>query len=436
MHQNEFKQRRQELMDLMGNDSIAILSTAPERTRNRDVHYAYRPDSDFYYLTGFAEPEAVAVLMPNRPQGEYLLFCREKNPDQEIWHGRRAGLEGACEQYGADDAFPITDLEDILPGLMERCHRLYYAMGYYPELDERVISWMNQLREKQRQGVNPPKEMITLDHVLHEMRLQKMPAELEAMRKAVSIAARGHIRAMQVCRPEMYEYQLEAELIHAFMHDGSHYPAYPSIVGGGANSCILHYTENNAQLHDGDLVLIDAGAEYDYYASDITRTFPVNGKFSEPQRLVYELVLKAQLAAIDKARADNHWNHVHEAAVEVIAAGLLELGLLSGSLAEVLEKETYKNFFMHRTGHWIGMDVHDVGGYKIAEEWRVLEPGMVMTVEPGIYIAAETAGIDPQWWNIGVRIEDDVVVTTGEPEVLSAAVPKTVAEIEALMGSD
>lgn len=435
MNKYEFSSRRRELMDMIGKGSIAILPTAPQRIRNRDALYPYRADSDFYYLTGFPEPEAVAVLIPERSQGEYLLFCRERNPEKETWDGRRAGLEGACELYGADDAFPITDLDDILPGLLENCQRIYYPMGVYADFDSQVVGWINQLRERSRAGVHAPSALVSLDHLLHDMRLYKSDAELDLMRRAAEISVNAHKRAMQTCRAGMYEYQLEAEILYEFNRGGSRAPAYASIVGGGENGCILHYVENNCVLKDGDLVLIDAGAEFENYAADITRTFPVNGRFSPAQKQVYEIVLAAQAAAIATIRPNVAWNAPHEAAVRVLTAGLREMGLLSGDLETLISEESYKRFYMHRTGHWLGMDVHDVGDYKIEAEWRLLEPGMVMTVEPGLYIPA-SPDVDPRWWNIGIRIEDDILVTAEGCEVLTAAMPKTVVEIEQLMAGE
>jgi Xaa-Pro aminopeptidase len=435
MNKNEFARRRKRLMQSMGKDSIAILPNAPVRQRNRDVEHAYRPDSDFYYLSGYAEPESVAVLVPGRPHGEYILFCRERDPEMETWHGRRAGLEGAMERFGADDAFPITDIDEILPGLLENRERVFYTMGCNSDFDRQVMAWIKLLRQKSRAGVHAPGEFISLDHFLHDMRLYKSAAEVKAMRRAAQISAQAHCRAMQACRPGVMEYQIEAELLHAFMTGGAREPAYPSIVGGGENGCILHYTENESVLKDGDLLLIDAGAEYEYYAADITRTFPVNGVFSQAQRQLYELVLKAQYAAIKKVKPGNHWNQPHEAVVRVITEGLVELGLLKGSVAALIKSEGYRKFFMHRTGHWLGMDVHDVGDYKVGDEWRVLEPGMVMTIEPGLYIPAASKGVAKRWWNIGIRIEDDVLVTREGCEVLTRDVPKEPAEIEALMAA-
>ena len=433
MDRREFPRRRKRLMDMMGDDSVAIIPTAPVRIRNRDVEYPFRPDSDFYYLTGFGEPEAVLVLVPDRAAGEYVLFCRERDEQLETWHGLRAGLEGACEVYGADDAFPIEDLDDILPGLLEDRERIYYTMGNDPFFDQRVLSWVNQVRKEVRRGINAPDEFISLTHLLHELRLFKSRAEIKAMRTAAQIAASAHRRAMAVCRPGMTEYQLEAELVHEFMRLGARSPAYPPIVGAGANSCILHYTENDAELTEGDVLLIDAGAEYDGYASDVTRTLPVGGKFSREQRAVYELVLEAQQAAIEKVKPGNHWNDPHEAAVRVLTEGLVSLGILHGRTRTLIKNQAYSRYYMHRTGHWLGMDVHDVGDYKLEGEWRQLEPGMVLTVEPGLYLKAQR-GLAKKWWNIGVRIEDDVLVTKGGREVLSREAPKTAAEVEEAMG--
>ena len=428
----EFIRRRKQLMRMMGRDSIAIIPTAPERMRNRDVEFPFRADSDFYYLTGFPEPEAVAVLSPGRKHGEYLLFCRERDPQMETWTGRRAGTAGAVESWDADDAFPIGDIGDILPGLLERCDRVFYTMGNDPAFDRRILDWVNRLRQGGRAGTRAPDEFISLEHLLHDMRLYKSRSEVRVMRTAAKVACRAHRRAMQACRPGMHEYGIEAELLHEFRSAGM-VPAYSSIVGGGENGCILHYTANASELCDGDLLLIDAGAEYDCYASDVTRTFPVNGRFSEAQRALYEVVLAAQLAAISKVAPGNHWNAPHAAAVRVLTRGLIKLGILKGKPAQLIRQEAYRRFYMHRTGHWLGMDVHDVGDYKVGGEWRVLEPGMVLTVEPGLYIPAGSRGVSRKWWNTGIRIEDDVLVTRDGHEVLSAAAPKTVAEIESVM---
>ncbi len=407
LDRKEFARRRRTLMRQMDENSVAILFTAPARTRNRDVEYPFRPDSDFYY----------------------------RDLAKEIWHGRRAGLEGACDEYGADDAFPIGDVDDIVPGLIENRDRVFYAMGVYPEVDQQVMGWVSRVRSRARAGVSVPGEFVALDQLVHEMRLFKSAGELRLMRRAIEVSAAAHRRAMQVARPGMTEYQVEAELLHTFMTGGSRAPAYPPIVGSGENGVILHYTENRAPLRDGDLLLIDAGAEYEYYAADITRTFPVNGQYTPPQRALYELVLEAQHAAIAKVRPGNHWNEPHEAAVDTITRGLIDLGLLKGRASRLVKDEAYKSFYMHRTGHWLGMDVHDVGDYKVDGEWRVLEPGMVMTVEPGLYVAPNARGVPKRWWGIGIRIEDDVLVTRDGAEVMSRAVPKAPDEVEAVMAA-
>jgi Xaa-Pro aminopeptidase len=428
-----FKKRRRELMQLMEN-GIAVIPTASEQPRNGDVHYRFRADSDFHYLTGFPEPEAVAVLIPGREQGEFILFCREKDPERELWDGRRAGLEGAVSTFGADDAFPIDDLDEILPGLLEERDRIYCPMGRYPDFDGHLIRWFNEVRTKSRAGVHAPAGLVDIGHILHEMRLIKSTEEIQVMRRAAQVSARAHGRAMRACRPGLYEYQVEAELEYEFRLGGSHYPAYPSIVAGGANACILHYTENTDPLRDGDMLLIDAGAEIDCYAADITRTFPVNGRFSGPQRELYEVVLEAQRQAIEACVIGHDWNVPHETAVRALCQGLVDLGLLAGSVDEAIEKATYRRFYMHRTGHWLGMDVHDVGDYKIADQWRPLESGMVLTVEPGLYVAPFD-DVDSRFHHIGIRIEDNVLITNKGPEVLTAAAPKEIAAIEALMAS-
>jgi len=432
MDKSEFKKRRQKLMTLLCEGSIAILPAAPLQYRNRDVPYPYRQDSNFYYLSGFPEPQALAVLIPEREQGQYLLFCREKDQYQETLSGNRAGLEGACQIYGADDAFPITDIDEIVPGLMESCHRLYYPMGYYQEFDEQIIEWLNQLRGRVRAGVVAPTEVMALDYILHEMRLRKNDVEIHTIRAGAKVVIRAHKRAMRFCRPGLYEYEIEAEIVHELLHSGCREPAFPTMVAGGKNACILHYTANNAQLNDNELVLVDSGAELDYYASDITRTFPINGYFTKPQKIIYELVLKAQRAALSKIYPGNRWNEPFDAAARVITKGLIELGLLIGKLENLLDEEAYQRFYMYHIGHWLGMDVHDPGNYKIDEIWREFENGMVMTVEPGIYIPP-AQDIEEKWWNIGIRIEDNVLITEGGHEVLTADLPKTVAEIEAFL---
>lgn len=433
MNQKVHAKHRKQLMRMIGEGGIAILPAAPVHIRNRDVEHPYRPDSDFFYLSGFPEPEAVIVLVPGRKQGEYILFCRDKDIEQEIWHGRRFGPEGAIEHFGVNDAFPIDDIDDILPGLMEHCEKVYYTMGLDPQFDKQVMDWVNTLRSQSRSGTHVPYEFVSLDFLLHEMRLYKDRDEIKLMKKAAKISAEAHKRAMKACKPGMYEYQLDAEIMYEFQRNGATW-AYPSIVGGGANGCILHYTDNNMVLNDGDLVLIDAGAEFQGYDADITRTFPVNGRYSPPQREICELVLEANLEAIKQVKPGNHWNDPHETAVKVLTKGMVELGLLKGKVHDLIKDQAYRKYYMHRTGHWLGMDVHDVGDYKVDEEWRLLEPGMVMTIEPGMYIAHGSRGAK-RWWDIGVRIEDDVLVTKDGHEVLTDGVPKDVDGIEALMAS-
>jgi Xaa-Pro aminopeptidase len=430
---SEYKRRRRELMRMMGSNSIAILPAAAQLIRNRDVHYPYRPDSDFFYMTGFAEPDAVCALIPGRKHGEYILFNRERDPQKEQWDGARAGQEGACDDYGADDSFPIGDMDDILPGMLEQCDRVYYAMGCSPELDRKLTEWITRLRCDSRSGQQGPMEIIALDHYLHEMRLFKSRSELKVLRQAARISAAAHKQVMQACKPGVWEYQLEAVFAQACTHKGARAQAYPPIVGGGENGCILHYIDNKDQLQDKQMLLIDAGCELDCYASDITRSYPVNGRFSAAQRQLYELVLAAQEAAIKKVGPGNHWNDPHDAAVRTITRGLIKLGIIKGTLAKAIKEEKYKPFFPHRTGHWLGMDVHDVGDYKVDGAWRLLEPGMVLTIEPGIYIPSGSKKVAKKWWGIGIRIEDDVLVTKTGCDVLTKDAPKTVAEIEQLM---
>ena len=430
---SEYARRRQELMAQMSDNSIAILPSAPVTIRNRDVEHVYRQDSDFYYLSGFSEEHAVLVLVPGREHGEYILFCQEKIKEQEIWTGRRVGPDAAPDALGCDDAFPITDIDDILPGLLEGKDRIYASLGVSPEFDRQLMQWVNHIKAQSRSGATSPHEFSALDHLLHEMRLVKSAAEIELMQRAADISAEAHTRAMQMVQPQMMEYQLEAEINRTFMAAGSRWPAYPSIVGTGDNACILHYTQNTDEIADGDLILIDAGCELDYYASDITRTFPANGRFSSEQRALYDLTLAAQEAAFTAIKPGNHWNQPHEAAVQVLTEGLVALGLLDGEIAQLIEDETYKRFYMHKTGHWLGMDVHDVGDYRVGGEWRILEPGMVMTVEPGLYVAPDEETVDARWRGIGIRIEDDVVVTADGCHILTDKVVKDPDAIEALI---
>jgi Xaa-Pro aminopeptidase len=426
----EFAQRRRRLMTEAGSNALILIGAAPPRLRNGDSFYDYRQDSDFFYLTGLSEPEAVLALVPGRESGEQLLFCRPSDPDRERWDGPRLGLEGAREQMGMDDAFPIDDLDDILPQLMAGVARVYHPVGKDADFDQRIIGWRQRLRQLRRDEKGPG-EMVSLEYLLHEQRLIKSRQEIRAMKKAARISADAIIRAMQHCAAGMNEAEIHAELLHEYRRHGCP-PAYLPIVAGGRNALILHYIDNDQTLRDGDLLLIDAGCERDGYAADISRTFPVNGRFSPAQREVYEIVLDAQQKAIDQVRPGRAFEAYHEAAVETLARGLCELGLLKGPVDEAIEKETYRRFYMHKTGHWLCLDVHDVGDYRVADQSRVLEKNMVVTVEPGLYIGDDD-DIPEAFRGIGIRIEDDIRVTDGDPENLTASVPRAVTEIEELM---
>ena len=435
----EYESRRRSFMNQMGNGAIAIIPSAKEATRSRDTQYTYRQDSDFSYLTGFPEPEATAVLVPGRPQGEFILFCRDKNVEREIWDGYREGPDGARENFGADDAFPIEDMDEILPGLIEGRDKVFFSVAKHPDLDKQLYQWLKHIRAQSRAGASAPGEIVDPDHLLHEMRLIKSASERKIMRTAAKISAEAHSRAMQVAQPGMHEYELQAEIEYNFARKGAIAPAYTSIVGSGANACVLHYTENRKPMEDGDLVLIDAGAEYLGYAADITRTFPVNGRFSPEQRAIYEIVLEAQQAAIDICRPGARFNQPHEESVRVITKGLRDLGLLKGRLDVLIKKRAYFDFYMHRAGHWLGMDVHDVGEYKVDgsdSDWREFEPGMVTTIEPGIYIHPDNKKVAKKWRGIGIRIEDDILISKSGHENLTAGVPKTIDEIEVLMAQE
>lgn len=432
MKSTEFKRRRSQLMKIIGEGSLAIICSSEEKRRNSDIYYPFRQDSDFLYLTGFNEPKAILVLIPGREHGETILFCREKDPKTETWHGRMAGQEGAINDFGADDSFPISDLDDILPGLLEPSSKVYHIMGRYPEFDQRLIAWVNHLKNNARSGANVPNEFVALDHVLHDMRLYKSSAELKAMREAAKISIEAHLRAFKTTKPGKFEYEIEAEFSHEYRKNNTDH-AYPAIVGGGENGCILHYTENSAKLKNNQLLLIDSGCEVEGYASDITRTFPINGKFTKAQREIYDIVLKAQKAAFAQVKPGNRWNNPHNAAVEEITKGLIELKLLNGKLKTLIESKAYQQFYMHKTGHWLGLDVHDVGDYKVGNTWRLLEPGMALTIEPGIYISANNNNIPKKYWNIGIRIEDDVIVTKTGCEIITQDLPTDPDTIEALM---
>jgi Xaa-Pro aminopeptidase len=432
--QTEFQRRRQQLMRRTGEGAVVILRSAPERIRNNDVLYPYRQNSDFLYLTGFREPGAMLVLLPEGKAGRAIMFCREKDAKREMWDGVMAGTEGAVADYGMDEAYALEEAERRLPEMLQDKERIFYDLGRDHEFDQELIGWLSELRGKPRRTFHAPDEIIGLDHMLHDMRLYKSRAELSAMRKSARVAAEAHCRAMQVCRPGLTEADIHAELLHTFTAQQCE-PSYLPIVGGGANACVLHYIANRDELRDGDLLLIDAGAEYDGYASDITRTFPVNGRYTAPQRELYELVLHAQLKAIDQVRAGRQWDDVNQAAASSLTRGMLDLGILKGSYEEATDKETYKRFYVHNTGHWLGLDVHDVGEYQIDGHSRELEPGMVLTIEPGLYIRADETRVRKHWRGIGIRIEDDVAVTRDDPEVLTDGVPKTIDEIEALMAA-
>ena len=433
--QADFQERRDRLAEEMGPHSIAIIATSPVAMRNRDADYKFRADSSFFYLTGFAEPEAVAVIETFESIDEgytYSLFCRERNREMEIWNGYRAGVDGAVDDYEADEAYAIDLLdEEIIEKLLDK-QKLFYRIGQQADFDARVAKWIAEANGESRRGTSAPAHVIQLDRILDEMRLHKSTKEIALMQIASNISSEAHMRAMQTVKPGMMEYALEAELNYIFGKNGC-VPAYNSIVGGGANGCILHYVENDKELKDGDLVLIDAAAEYQLYASDITRTFPINGKFSPEQKALYQVVLKAQLAAIDAVRVGNSYKQPHHIAVRIMVEGLVELGLMKGDIEEIIRTESFRQFYMHGTGHWLGMDVHDVGSYKMDGEWRTYEEGMVVTVEPGLYIAPDDETVETKWRGIGIRIEDDVVATENGPLVLTAAVVKKVEEIEALM---
>lgn len=421
-------------MKRIGPNGVAVVFAAGEVTRSRDTHFPFRQDSDFQYLSGFPEPEAVLVLAPGRDAGEFVLFVRPKDREREIWDGYRAGPEGAAKDYGADQAFTLSELNEELPKLLAGRQRIYHTLGIRRPNDAAVNRWLNAVRGQIRNGVSAPTEVVGLDAILHPMRKVKSSREIEMMRHASEVSAQAHCRAMCESQPGVKEFQLAAAIHHDFaMHEMQ--PAYGTIVGGGANACVLHYVENNAPLQAGTLCLIDAGSEYQGYAADITRTFPVDGRFTEPQREIYELVLEAQLAAIDAVRVGADWLAPHRAATRVLTEGLVRLGVLEGDVDELIEAGAQTEFFMHKTGHWIGLDVHDVGDYRDGENWCLLEAGNVLTIEPGLYFSPDNPKTPTRYAGIGVRIEDDVHVTASGPDILTASVPKAVADVEALMAS-
>ena len=419
-------------MGMMSPGSIAIVPGAEEKRRNRDVQYLFRQDSDFFYLTGFSEPHALLVLAPGRVQGQEILFCADRDARLELYDGERMGPERACQLLGVDDAFPFADMEDILPGLLEASERIYINLGEHPSFDQSLLAWVASIRQRESGGAQPPGEFIELKHLLHELRLYKSKKEISLMKKAAEITVGGHLRAMRKVAPGLNEGQLEAELTYAFMHEGARSPAYPCIIGGGENACVLHYVANDQPLVDGELVLIDAGCEFQHYAADVTRTLPINGQFSQAQRDIYDVVLAANEAAIASCQVGRRFNEPHQRAVQIMVDGLIKLGLIEGDGESVIAKGNYRHLIPHNTSHWLGIDVHDVGDYRIADAWREFEAGMVLTIEPGIYIprVADNEHLDSKYLGIGVRIEDDVLITDEGPEVLTAGVPKQATDIE------
>ena len=428
-----FLQRRMNLCNLVEKDSLIILRSSNLKARNSDAHYPFRQNSNFYYLTGFDEPESLMLLKPNQDGEEFILFCRDRDPLREQWDGFRAGQEGAVKNYEADTAYSITRLDELMPKLIEGVKNIYFTMADSDDLYLSINKWLDSVRLNTRNGSEVPHNFIALESILHEMRLIKSPEELEIMKIAGQITGEAHCNAMKTVSPGMTEYQLEAEYLNVFMKNGARFPAYTSIVGGGNNACILHYNENRDELRDGDLVLVDAGCEYQNYASDVTRTFPVGGKFSKEQKAIYEVVLEAHRKALQQIKPGNSWILAQEASVKAITQGLIDLKILEGELEELIANEEYTKFYMHRIGHWLGMDVHDVGDYKVDGKWRTLKEGMVLTIEPGIYILNSLEKVDAKWLGIGIRIEDDVLVTENGFEILTSEIPRDIQDIELLM---
>lgn len=427
-----FQRRRRRFMDAIGAESAAILPSAPVSVRSNDVEYRYRQDSDFYYLTAFPEPESVALFAPGHPDGEFVLFVRPRDKERETWTGRRAGVEGAIVDYGADKAFTIDELDRVVPRYLERAERVHYAFGHNDRMNTRILALIRSAQEMRPRVGSGPTAILNPREIIHEARLTKEPEEIEFMRRAIAISAEAHKRAMRTARGGMFEWQLEAEVDYAFRSRGAAGPSYPSIIASGPNAAILHHVQNDRELRDGELLLIDAGCEYQYYASDVTRTFPVHAPFSQLQRELYSIVLDAQLKAIETVKPGVHFDDPHEAALQVLIAGMISVGLLKGSVEEVIAQGSYRRFYMHRTSHWLGMDVHDAGLYRVGGKSRVLEPGMVLTVEPGLYISADDDSVPAHFRGIGIRIEDDVLVTESGHEVLTAEVPKRIEDIESL----
>ncbi|MCK4869665.1 MAG: aminopeptidase P N-terminal domain-containing protein [Gammaproteobacteria bacterium] len=432
---NEFEKRRRYLLDQLGNSSIGVVFAAKEIKRNGEGYYPFRQDSDFFYLTGFTETDAIAVFAPGREEGEYILFNRPHDPELEVWVGPCAGQEGAVRDYGADQSFAIRDAGKIITSIISGRERVFYNAGGHPAFDHRIMNWIKRLESKGRQGVNVPTDLVNIGKITHEMRLRKDEAEIATLKRAADITAAAHLRTMQHCQVGMLEYELEAELMYEFVRGGGQDTAFENIVASGASSCVLHYTENNRRIENGKLVMIDAGVEYNHYAADISRTFPANGKFSEEQKAIYQAVLETQEAVIGMVRPGIAWIDLQHASERLITEKLVALGILQGKVESLVAAGAYKPFYMHRIGHWIGLDDHDVGKYKIGEMWRILEPGMTLTIEPGIYIRDDIPGVDKKWHDIGIRIEDEVLVTEDGYEVLTVGVPKRVGEIEALMAN-
>ena len=433
--QFNFSERRSELSKKVLDDSAIIVASSPVKSRISDTDYLYRQDSNFYYLSGYEEPESILLIRPYAKKDNFIIFCRDRDPLKEQWDGFRSGQKGAVKDFGANKSLSISSADSLMPELLEGAKNIYYSMSSPCGLDKRINAWVDQIRLNTRAGAEPPQNLLSLDSIIHEMRLLKSDEEIEVMKQAAEITTEAHIRAMKAVKPGMFEYQLEAEYLYAFNKNGARAPAYNSIVGGGNNACILHYVENNSELKDGDVVLVDAGCEYKYYASDVTRTFPVNGSFTEEQKQIYSIVLEAHKQSMDQLQPGNKWNLAHEKSVEVIVEGLIDLGIIKSSKQEAIDTGEYSKFYMHRIGHWLGMDVHDVGSYKQDGDWRDLEPGMVMTIEPGIYILDSLEGVEDKWKGIGVRIEDDVLVTKKGFEVLTPDIPRSIEEVESTVQS-
>lgn len=430
----EYHERRDRIFQMMPPQSIAILPSGSQKYRNADTEYAFRQDSNFYYLTGFSEPRSLMVLLKTeKNETHFILFCQSKDPELEIWTGKKLGIQGAQEQLGADDAHAFEDLDHVMPELLDNRKEIFYSLGRDSDWDARITGWLNSVRAQKKQGAKAPNTWVDLTVLIHEIRLFKSPNEIKLIKKASEISANAHVELIKACKPNKMEYELEALFVSECMRQGCRSTAYPSIVGGGRNACTLHYISNDKSLRSGDLVLVDAGGEYQNYAADITRTYPVNGTFTADQKSLYQLVLKAQLAAIECVKPGTRWDVLQETILAVLVQGLIDLGILTGTLESVIADKSYRKFYMHGSGHWLGLDVHDAGEYKEEGQYRQLKPGMVLTVEPGLYITPEEPGVDKRWWGMGIRIEDDVLVTENGHEVLTKVAPKTVEEIEQLM---